>query len=388
MRGGEGVIKNDFAAFTERLDLVGLFIMAVALPLSEGVKNLGFGIAVLGFLLSLRRKKGLTATAFGFGLLALFLSGVVSTVTALDQKASLKGLWDVFRYCAVFLITANSISAEGEGKAVIWGLLASLAIGGLWGVAAMQWTGKPLEILSLGHSNHTGIFVSIAAALSLSLFLFSRTRSERVLFACVAVFFVIMLLFTASRGSFLAFMAASVSVLVVRYSCSKSKALALLVVISVCTTGYFYSPLNVKRGAYDSERFKAWALSIETFEAHPATGIGLNNYYLSGHEKAALGHAHSLYVNTLVQNGALGAVALAAALAGAAALLWKARGLRGAESLYGRSVWYGALGAYVIVIVAGITNTTLHHEHAIFFTLIMGLLAAFSRQGGSDRRWI
>ncbi len=388
MRGIEGVIKNEFAAFTERLDLVGLFIMAVALPLSEGVKNLGFGIAVLGFLLSFRRKKGFIVTAFGFGLLALFLSGVVSTVIALDQKASLKGLWDVFRYCAVFLVTANSVSAEGEGKAVVWGLLASLAMGGLWGVAAMQWTGKPLEILSLGHSNHTGIFVSMAAAVSLSLFLFSRTRSERVLFACVAVFFMIILLFTASRGSFLAFMAAVIAMLVIRYSCSKFKALALLAVLSVCTIGYFYSPLNVKRGAYDSNRFKAWALSVETFEAHPVAGIGLNNYYLSGHEKATLGHAHSLYINTLVQNGAIGAAALAAVLVGAAALLWKARGLRGAESFYGRSVWHGALGVYVIVIVAGITNTTLHHEHAIFFTLIMGLLAAFSRQGRSDRPWI
>ena len=173
MKGTDNILKYDMTSIAERLDLAGLFIMAVALPLSEGAKNLGFAVAVLGFLLSFRRKKGLVITAFGFGLLALFLSGVVSTVTALDQRASVKGLWDVFRYGMVFLVAANSVITEGEGRAVIWGLLASLAIGGVWGAAVMHSAGKPLEILSLGHSNHTGIFVSMGAAVSR---LFPRQR--------------------------------------------------------------------------------------------------------------------------------------------------------------------------------------------------------------------
>ncbi|HAO93758.1 MAG TPA: hypothetical protein DCR11_07740 [Deltaproteobacteria bacterium] len=383
MKGTDNILKYDMTSFAERLDLAGLFIMAVALPLSEGAKNIGFAVAVLGFLLSFRRKRGLIITAFGFGLLALFLSGALSTITALDQRASVKGLWDVFRYGMVFLVAANSVITEGEGRAVIWGLLASLAIGGLWGAAVMQSAGKPLEILSLGHSNHTGIFVSMAAAVSLCLFLFGRGRSERALFAFATAFFMIILLFTASRGAFLAFMAAAIAILAFRYSCSKVKAAALLAVLVICTIGYFYSPLNVKSGAYDSERFKIWRISMRSFEAHPLSGIGLNNFYLSGSEMT-LSHAHNLYVNTLVQNGVIGAAALAAVLAGAATLLWKARGLRCADPLYGRTVWYGALGVYVIVIVAGLTNTTLHHEHAIFFTLAMGLLAAASRTRRSD----
>ena len=113
-------------------------------------------------------------------------------------------------------------------------------------------------------------------------------------------------------------------------------------------------------GAYDSERFKT-SDSMRSLRSPPPTG--LNNFYLSGSEMT-LSHAHNLYVNTLVQNGNRGRCTcrrLPAPLRSYGRLRF------GAPTTLRRTVWYGALGVYVIVIVAGLTNTTLHHEYDILY---------------------
>ena len=39
---------------------------------------------------------------------------------------------------------------------------------------------------------------------------------------------------------------------------------------------------------------------------------------------------------------------------------------------------YGAIGAMIVVLLSGVFNTSLHHESAMAFTLIIGLFAAYA----------
>ncbi|MBI5892857.1 MAG: O-antigen ligase family protein [Deltaproteobacteria bacterium] len=372
-------IKEKLSFAAGHLDVIGLFLVAIALPLSEGLKNIGIAIAFLGFILNLYyKKKSIIITPFGWGLIAIFLSGLISTIVALNKSASVKGLWDISRYSLLFFIAANCIDKEYKIKVLQWGLLLSLVAGGLWGMVAIPW-GKPLEILSLGQFNHTGIYIAIMLSMTLSILIFTKNFLEKIFSICIFLILLISLFLTTSRGSFVGFGMAMVTILVFYKSPLKNrKAQILLLLLFIGIGGYFYSPLNVKTGSFDSNRFKLWKLSVKTFQEHPIAGIGLNNYYLSGHEFAGFRHAHNLYLNTAVQTGVIGLTALAITIAGAFLVLQKTKTLKEAEGIR-QILWFSALGAYAVVLVSGLFNTTLHHEHGMLFTMLFGMLVSCSR---------
>lgn len=83
-------------------------------------------------------------------------------------------------------------------------------------------------------------------------------------------------------------------------------------------------------------------------------------------------HGHSLYVNALAERGIVGAGVLFAVLG--AWLLWlvRFRPRAGAADEDWR-LWSGAASAWFVTVVAGLGNTTLHHEHGILAVLLLGL---------------
>lgn len=372
-------IKEKLYLVVTRLDFVGLLVVAFSLPLSESVKNIGLGIAFIGFVSKLLRKKKIIISPIGWGLILLILSGMVTTVGALDKSSSFKGLWDILRYSLIFFIAANGVKGISELKALQWGLLLSLAVGGVIGMISISGTEKALEIYSLGYFNHTGIYIAIMLGMAVPVLIFSNGVPEKILASCLLLVLIASLMMTTSRGSFVGFGASMVVILLFYKSPLKDrKSLIILLVFLIAIIGYFLSPLNTKGGSF-SNRFAIWQHSFKTFQEYPVTGIGLNNYYLSGHEWAGLGHAHNLFVNTAVQAGTIGLVALMALILGVFLTLWKFRTSRSYNyKRYHSALWFSALGAVVAVIVTGMSNTSLHHEHGMLFTLILGMFVAFN----------
>jgi len=82
-------------------------------------------------------------------------------------------------------------------------------------------------------------------------------------------------------------------------------------------------------------------------------------------------HGHSLYVTTLAERGLVGLGVLLAVL-----VAWGASLVRGfpdaAAPPLRWTYWGGAAGAWIITTVVGVVNTTLHHEHALLCTLLLG----------------
>jgi len=132
-------------------------------------------------------------------------------------------------------------------------------------------------------------------------------------------------------------------------------------------------------------RLDIWSGAMRLFLENPLTGVGLNhfNYRFPSNHPVEPGNivydAHSLYFQSASQMGLVGLIALALLIVGFVKA-W--RGLRGGDGL-GRALRFSALGAFLVITVTGIFDTTLHHEHAIAFTMITGLM--FGYFGGLHR---
>jgi O-antigen ligase len=146
--------------------------------------------------------------------------------------------------------------------------------------------------------------------------------------------------------------------------------------------------LYESRGQPLSHRDTAWRTGFEAWARHPWFGIGMDNF--SQLSEARVGawrreagrapapfvffpHAHSLYVNTLAERGVVGFAALLAVLGA-----WLATLLRSRPSRHGEAdwlLWGAAASGLFVTAVAGLLNTTLHHEHGILAALLLGLWA-------------
>jgi O-antigen ligase len=147
-------------------------------------------------------------------------------------------------------------------------------------------------------------------------------------------------------------------------------------------------------------REEIWRVGLAAWREFPVFGVGMDNFGRINYEgleswSAKRGeafdkrafltgpHGHSVFVNTLAERGLVGLGSLLAVLAAWALAL--ARRLPRADApplswIY----WGGAAGAWTITVVAGVLNTTLHHEQALLCALLLGGWLSLSR-GISDR---
>jgi O-antigen ligase len=125
---------------------------------------------------------------------------------------------------------------------------------------------------------------------------------------------------------------------------------------------------------------------------YPVFGVGISNFAKIDPEVVAgwqgkggqsfapedlyfSSHAHSLYFNTLAERGFIGSLPLLVFLAGIGLALYRQRPLGGSTPLR-QTLWGAALGAWVITVVGGVFNSTLHHEHALIAMILFGIWLA------------
>ena len=133
-------------------------------------------------------------------------------------------------------------------------------------------------------------------------------------------------------------------------------------------------------------------MGLAAWQKYPWFGVGKDNYTQITHERvrawrSAAGqdydaaryvqfpHAHSLYVNTLAERGAVGFATLAAVLIAALAALLRYLP-RPLDADFDWLAWGGAAGAWIVTAGVGTVNTTLHHEHGLLAALLLGLWLA------------
>ena len=263
-----------------------------------------------------------------------------------------------------------------------------------------------LALNSVGHVNHSSVYVATVLGVVL---IAARVcwREARPLgragFLALLCLLVASLFWTQSRTAVgAAFIAAFTLLFVHAVRQSKGLRLVILAAVVVVGTSLLLRPQVVEKNTMFMEknyvlngREEIWRVGMAAWREFPLFGTGMGNFGCIDYEQLEAwstksgeafekqsflpqSHGHSLYVNTLAERGLLGFAALLAILAA-----WAATLVRRVPNVNARPVvwtyWGGAAGAWVITIVAGVLNTTLHHELALLGMLLLGGWLSLSR---------
>jgi len=166
--------------------------------------------------------------------------------------------------------------------------------------------------------------------------------------------------------------------------------LALLLAASLLSPGFYRKqniPDRITLETVLPDRVPIWRAALIASERNLLLGTGAGTYRQAvAPERIAStdhnrnsnlsfqAHAHNLFVNWMVERGIFALILLAIFLSLSALSLWRVisvfdRGKRD-DGLYQTTVWCGA-AALLILIIAGIPNTTLHHEHGALAVILL-----------------
>lgn len=397
----------------ERMEFVCLCVLAVVMPIMESPKTIAF--ALFASIWIARRMGRLRERPFGKPdifeacVWLLILSSVVSTAVNWPLQGGLKGFKDTAVYCILFLCIYNAEYSDRQKYTIAACLVSGVLIGLAWGVIEI-FQGKRyyLELHSAGIVTQSSIYVGVAAILAFSLWFIAdygqRKHAAVRAFAFGATF--AGLIFMASRGSLLA-TGVALLVLILLFR-SKKIALVTISLIAALFLLMSFSPdwFHQKRLAEkmdhsaaspdlsvnDKLRFSMWKIAIAQYVQGESKifGVGPRNFvsvdmsklklegvYMPG---KMLDHAHNMFLNKLVEEGAVG---LSVMLLFFAVIAWAL--VRDYMDQHWRNwLWSSAIGALLIPVIAGSFNTPWKQEHAMFAMILFALYLSSRKYAPPD----
>lgn len=295
----------------------------------------------------------------------------------------------------------------GYGQRELRWLLGALVASTLAGLAFGYWrlwsgAGKSgyLQLYSVGHVNHTAIYLAIMLGVCAS-WLFARWRAwaapRRTFALAITALVLVSLVVTTSRAA----VGVGFALLLVlgfawwpRWRAPLAAGFVAVGVTASLVAGFGAEVLRkqIDNAAAEnvlSFRDGIWRMGLEGWKKYPWFGVGKDNFSRITPERVRLwraeagkdydaanythsSHAHNLYVNTLVERGAIGFAALLGVLFAALAALLRHRPRPG-EADFAWLAWGGAASAWIVTAGIGTVNTTLHHEHGLLAALLLGL---------------
>jgi O-antigen ligase len=306
---------------------------------------------------------------------------------------------------ARYVGTLWMIKRGGYGERTLMAVVVALAAGTLvtlaWGYYRLSPDRKALGLRSVGHVNQSAIYLSIVFGMTLmATHAWWRAigAAWRIAAGVSLIVFVVSLFVMLSRAA-LGAAAVTAVVLLITYTVRRRRGLKplALAALIVCAVGATFLPQVIERhqklmaesaGDLLFKRDRIWNAGLIAWREFPLFGVGVGNYGQVNEERVRawkagrgerfdkqdyyyLSHAHSLYINTLTERGAVGLAALLAVLA---AWAWSlVRYLPGADaSPFVWTAWGGAASAWLVNVLIGFVNTPLHHEHALLSTILLG----------------
>lgn len=367
---------------TVRLDNIKFFfflVMILALPFSESIKTICLLTSSVVLLIQvLRREANIRFSMLHYGFIFLFLASVISSIFAAEPSKSWSGSKDVLFYSITFFI-ASSINYEKKIQILLWSLYVSTVLAALSGAFNSMTAHKPLEIHSLGNQNYTAMFFMIILTSMISTILFSDREAPSSKFILI-IFSIIILLasaMTLMRASFLGLFVFFLTLLNLK---KPSRAILFFIVGFVfLTILVLYSDRAMWQKLFSFQsmisRLDIWRGATSIFLKNPLTGIGLNHFnfkFPPDHPvepNNTVYDAHSLYFQIASQMGMFGMLSLIIIFVGFIKGWSRLQGSTG----YSKALKFSSLGAFLVIAITGLFDTTFHHEHAMAFSLISGL---------------
>jgi O-antigen ligase len=390
--------------------------LCFSLPLLEAPKNIFWFAYAVTWLVNRVRERDFGGPWDGWdSLLALWIaSGFVVAAFAGLKGSEWSGAADLLRYASVLWMVKRARYALRETRWVLGMLVTSMVIGLALGHGrVLHVSNALLELHSVGHVNHTAIYLAIMMGVCAA-WLFARWRSwrtgRRAVGFAVMVLVVVSLFVTASRGAIAVGLALLPLLALAWWPRSRIPvtiaAAVVMVVAAVAVAGGAQVVRkhweNVETSNVLSYRGGIWRVALAAWERHPLFGVGMDNFgrvtaeRLQAWDKEAgrpnqpdryylASHAHSIYANALAERGVFGSTVLLLVLGAWGYSLLRYRPRRTDPDEYWL-VWGCASSAWLVTVLVGLVNTTLHHEHGLLAALLLGLwLSGQERRGQHER---
>ncbi len=402
---GNSVKENKLKA----LELALLGLMVLALPSLEAPKNI---FLVFYVVVALFRQVSTKSTSWQFWdwlfLLCIgsaLLSAMFAGITPGDE-------WKGFRVLVTYVSVGWLISRANYSKTEMAWLFSAAVIGVIppliWGYCQYLWlhTKRDLQLHSVGHVNHSAIYVAIlfGASIGASLSLWqSASVKMRIVLLSLSASLLLSLFVGDSRGALGVGVLLALVLITVLSRQTKMKWFAYGILASAALLAVALHPSVVtkqlglqKQDLILSYRDKVWNVSLEASRFYPLLGVGLDNWKLIKPEDIQksvearhqtydaknyyfAGHSHNLYLTALVERGYIGLSVLLLLMLAWVRQLYKSFALTRSD-VTAAYLWAGSFSAWLVTFGVGTVNTTLHHEHGILAFLFLGLYLSYSRQ--------
>lgn len=386
-------------------EFIFLSLMIASLPSLEAPKNIFLVTFVsIATFRQLKNTKlhswGAWDYFFSFFLAAAFLSSVFAGYSP-------GGEWGGFRvvltYITVGWLVSRSAYTNQQILWLFWIIILSALPPLIWGLIQYLYlyTKPDLQLHSVGHVNHSAIYLTIIFGICLgALITFLRESKNNYktffLFAYCFILYISLML-SQSRASFgmatiLGFLFLSIMPFVNKIKIFSMMAFTLLITITLSFNPAIFQKQKELQRTNDllSRRDLVWNVPIEASRFYPILGIGMNNWKhititelknsvekrgeIFDEKKYCLtvGHAHNLYLQALLERGLLGLSSIILFMT-----LWAKEIILSFKKKRNNDLnnmtLYASMSAFFGIFGIGVVNSTLHHENAILALLIIGL---------------
>lgn len=365
------------------LEWYSLLLCIFSLPLFESPKTIFLVIAGILFILRHYIEKDYKDILFAkdprLGFLSLALAATLSAVFAQNPWLAVQGSFDFLKMYLIFVIVATDFLDNKSIKTIALFVIASTTIGAVCGVIEYTIIKKAqLQLNSVGHFNHTSIYLAFSFWVAICFLNIADNNFKKVITTLCGVIVAFALILTTSRATFLALFV-SLIVIFIFDGANRRKIFYIGIILTATVLPVL---LYLRHSAYQLvskgfglqslfSRLEHWNLAWEVFKHNPILGIGAKHFKFQHPEaygvivSEKLSHPHNLYLSILAQYGIVGFCALLFLFYLIFKALHRARGKN--------FMWPAALGAFVIVLINGLLNTTLHSEHGLLFSLIIAM---------------
>jgi hypothetical protein len=385
----------------KEIDYKFLFLlgMLVFLPGIEALKNIFAFLFVISWIFASKKNKywgGDWRIIDSIFALWIFADIVISVNAVINHEFSGSGFRDIIR----FVLIAWVLSRIDFSKSQIIKLTIFALVGTLLTIAYSYYSfnGAIRELHSVGHINHTAIFLLLAYTISFNLLLFEYHKLNIYQNSFLAIATIILFFTTvdtesrATMGLIIFVTFVSFLYFVIR---KRNSSIIILFFMVVSSIGVFFSQNppyaleRLMRGEHilhDDSRQKIRTFSYYAFKENPLLGIGFGNYgklKLEDIKDSVINekgifdpslfligpHTHNVYFNYLVSGGIL---IFSIFMWFWFYIIWIITRL----FLSKDDGWIVICGLNVMFINLGIgwVNTSFHHEHALLSMFVLGLL--------------
>ena len=391
-----------------KLELTLLYLLIVSLPSLEAPKNI---FLVLFVIVASFRQINISSLK-DWGLWDwIFLSIIGSALLSSAFPGIIGHEWKGFRviltYIGVGWLVYRSRYSEKQISLIFILIILSTIPPLLYGCwqYLISHSKHDLQLHSVGHVNHSAIYLTIifgaSLAYTIATWKLSSTKSRLTFFLLSTTFYSSLIIGESRAALGVGFLLAlAISILLTKNLKIKLAIIGSIIGISICA---FFLNAHVIQKEIDnqkannvlSSRDKVWNISIEAARFHPLLGVGLDNWGAITPEEIKksveargetydptkyffAGHSHNLFLTVLVERGFIGLFVILLFMFAWLRHLIKTFHLTqmSAQASY---LWGGAFSAWLVTFGVGTVNTTLHHEHGILACLLLGLYLSYSR---------